>query len=352
MSHKLRALPGPWRRLLADRAPEREAVLGLRRIYILPTRHGALFAVLLLVMLLGSINYNNSLGYAFTFLLGSVGLVSILHTYRNLAGLRLVPGKAQPVFAGQEAQFPVHLHNGAKAKRCMIGLQQERPALVPTDIPPDTTTTVSLDIPAWSRGLVSLGRFTVFSEYPLGLFRAWAWVTLDADCLVYPRPGKTGLLEHSGQSLDGNRGRSDEGEDFTGLRNYHPGDNLRRVAWKAAARGRKLLTKQFESPVQETLWLSWDALPGIEPEERLARLCRSVLDAAAADQRYGLRLPGRTVAPASGEPHRRACLAALALFETGSVGIGTNRNGNRRLAAARANRLAGSFSPSGRTAAP
>lgn len=352
VSHKLRALPGPWRRLLAGRAPERDAVLGLRRIYILPTRHGVLFAVLLLVMLLGSINYNNSLGYAFTFLLGSVGLVSILHTYRNLAGLRLTPGKAQPVFAGQEAQFPIHLHNGAKAKRCMIGLQWECGARVRIDILPGTTATASLGVPTWARGLTSLGRFTVFSEYPLGLFRAWAWVNLDANCLVYPRPGKTGLLTQSGQSLDGNRGRSDEGEDFTGLRKYYLGDNLRRVAWKAAARGQGLLTKQFESPVQETLWLSWDALPGIDPEERLARLCRSVLDAVAADQCYGLRLPGKTIAPASGEPHRRACLAALALFKTGAAGIvGTNRSGNRRIAAPHANRLAGSLSPSGGTAA-
>ena len=43
-------------------------VLDRKRIYILPTRRGLLFAVFLLVMLLGSINYALSLGFVLTFL--------------------------------------------------------------------------------------------------------------------------------------------------------------------------------------------------------------------------------------------------------------------------------------------
>ena len=54
-----------------------------RRIFILPTRQGFLFAIVLGIMLIGSINYNNSLGYLLTFLLASVSVVSILYTYRT-----------------------------------------------------------------------------------------------------------------------------------------------------------------------------------------------------------------------------------------------------------------------------
>ncbi|MGD8886577.1 MAG: DUF58 domain-containing protein, partial [Gammaproteobacteria bacterium] len=50
-----------------------------RRIFILPTRQGILFAIVLVIMLIGSINYNNSLGYLLTFLLASVAVVSILY---------------------------------------------------------------------------------------------------------------------------------------------------------------------------------------------------------------------------------------------------------------------------------
>jgi hypothetical protein len=61
--------------------------LDRRRIYILPTRFGVLYAFALFAMLLASMNYNNSLGFGLTFLLGSLALVAMLHCHRNLSGL-------------------------------------------------------------------------------------------------------------------------------------------------------------------------------------------------------------------------------------------------------------------------
>ncbi len=71
--------------------------LNRKRIFILPSRAGMLFAGAMLTMLLAAINYSLSLGYVLTFVLASVGLVSMLHTYRNLAGLILRPGRGDPV---------------------------------------------------------------------------------------------------------------------------------------------------------------------------------------------------------------------------------------------------------------
>ena len=44
-------------------------ILTQRRVFVLPTRQGLAYAVSLLVMLVGAINYNLSLGYALVFLL-------------------------------------------------------------------------------------------------------------------------------------------------------------------------------------------------------------------------------------------------------------------------------------------
>ena len=54
-----------------------------RRIYIFATRQGMFFTFLLLVMLVLAINYSNSMAYVMTFLLGSLLMISMLHTYRN-----------------------------------------------------------------------------------------------------------------------------------------------------------------------------------------------------------------------------------------------------------------------------
>ena len=47
--------------------------LGQRRIFIVPSRGGLLFAGALLTMLIGAINYNLALGHALVFLLAGLG---------------------------------------------------------------------------------------------------------------------------------------------------------------------------------------------------------------------------------------------------------------------------------------
>jgi len=84
-------------------------VLGQRRIFVLPTRFGLALALTLLIMLLTSINYTLSLGFALTFLIGSVAWISIHHAFRNLVGLSITPGKADAVFCGNPAQFGFQL---------------------------------------------------------------------------------------------------------------------------------------------------------------------------------------------------------------------------------------------------
>ena len=46
---------------------DNETKLSRRHIYILPTRFGWLYALLLIALLIGSINYSLSLGFAMTF---------------------------------------------------------------------------------------------------------------------------------------------------------------------------------------------------------------------------------------------------------------------------------------------
>ena len=96
--------------------------LSARRVYILPTRPGLAFAGLLLIMLIGALNYNLGLGFALTFFTGACAVADMVLTTRNLAGLTLAPGRTAPVFAGDEAQFELHLHNPTRRDRFAIRL--------------------------------------------------------------------------------------------------------------------------------------------------------------------------------------------------------------------------------------
>ena len=77
-----------------------------------------------------------------------------------------------------------------------------------------------------------------------------------------------------------------------------------------------MLTKQFTGEAAAQLWLDWQLLGvGFNAEQRLSRLAGWVLAAERAGTSYGLRLPGVEIAPGRGDPHRNACLQALALYQ-------------------------------------
>ncbi len=303
--------------LVQPRQPETGTIfLAQRRVYILPTRQGMIFALALLLMLIGSINYNLSLGYVLTFLLAGTGIVSILHTFRNLAHLCVSAGRVEPLFAGETARFELLLENRRDMPRHAIRLAAGDEA-VDAEVPAGRTETAAVPVKAARRGWLQLPRVTMETRYPLGLFRAWAYVRPDMRAIVYPRPDESLLpLPHAvpdtGEAMNAGTGT----DDFSGLRLYHSGDSPRHIAWKAAARGETLLTKVFSGRAAMEMWFDWDDLPpGLDSEARLSRLARWVLLAHANGLHFGLKLPGVELPPHSGDQHRFACLKELALYD-------------------------------------
>jgi uncharacterized protein (DUF58 family) len=307
-----------------DERPERGAiVLGHRRVYIVPSRLGLFFGAALLILLVGSINYALSLGFALTFLLAGMGIASMVQTTRNLAQLTVRAARAEPVFAGEAAHFRVVLDNASDYDRPEIVLcHLASGAQCRLDVGSGSAADGELAVPAARRGWLPLGRVMLETRFPVGLFRAWSYVRPDSRCLVYPRP-ELGALPQPAPSAQagGARAHAQGSDDFSGLRNYQLTDSPRHVAWKSVARSDTLharsedmLTKQFAGEAAAELWLDFAGLPpALGLEARLSRLAGWVLAAERGGAHYGLRLPGREIAPARGDSHRTACLEALAL---------------------------------------
>ena len=297
--------------------PANSITLNQKKIFILPTKQGLFFAALFCAMVMAGINYQNSLIFGLAFLLASLFMVGMLHTYRNLSGLTLVAGSTRPAFAGEEAEFTVVLKRMGDRTYEHLQLGWKQPLLTATDVIDVEEVRVRLFVDAKRRGRLNPGRLLIQTFYPLGLFRSWSWVDLDMTTLVYPRPIAGGQIQASDStsSEEGELVLRDGAEDFYGLREYQPGDSIRHIAWKAYARTETLMTKQYAAYADKRVWVEWDHFPGMDRENRLSRMCYWVLELNARNDEYGLRLPGIEINPGRGEQHRDEVLKSLALFE-------------------------------------
>lgn len=302
-----------WRLAPGDREP---VILRHRRIYILPTRRGFALIVTLVIMLLTAMNYALSLGYAMTFLAAGMVAAALLATFRNLAGMASSPVAAGEAFAGGEVAFTLALASGERERNgIVVTVSDGEAALI--DLPADSTRPVVVSVAAPRRGLRSLGRVTLSSDFPLGLWRGWAYVHFPLTACIYPAPEMAPPpLPASRMGIDPQRATRAADAELGGLRDYERGDPHNRIAWKAVARGAGWYTKQFEGGAGGgAVDLDWTELPpSLNDELRLSRLTAWVLAAERETRAFALRLPGAALEYGQGAGHRRAALVALASY--------------------------------------
>jgi uncharacterized protein (DUF58 family) len=247
----------------------------------------------------------------------SLFILCILHTFRNLQHLRIRGAGAEPVFAGQEAAFEFVLHRNALQVHEMLELKFPDGNFSYANVLENEQERVKVFFPTQRRGVVRAPRVTVQTRFPLGLWRAWSHIDLGMSVLVYPTPVQGPLPNASGgSSLGDSSGLRMGVEDFYGLRNYRVGDSQKQIAWKNLARGQGLKVKQFVDAQDERMMLDWAQFHGLEPEERLSRLCYWVLTLAHRNVDFGLRIPNVEIPLGRGDAHCKKILRALALCNT------------------------------------
>lgn len=318
------AIRSRWRAWWENRLPRTDTLtLNQRNVYILPTRAGLMFCLTLLVLLLASINYQLSLGYALTFLLAGSGIVSMHQTHGMLRGLTLHLRSPNAVFAGDSALLDIALTSPDDKPRFGIGLRVEstpKTALTWTDVPGRGRSTAQIGYAPARRGRHAIPTLHIETRFPLGLFRAWAVWRPEAQLLVYPRPETPAAPLPASRPMAGaaiTQRRSESGE-TEGIRAYRRGDSMKLVVWKKSARslesGGELISRDTSAALGQELELDWQQCAGLDPEARLSRLAAWVLAADRAGVSYALRLPGANLASAEGEAQRHRCLETLALW--------------------------------------
>lgn len=296
--------------------PARRHTLNRQSLFIVPSMPGFGYILVNSLLWLTGTNYENNLILGLAFLQVSLFVVCIHHTFFNLTGLSLEAMRTAPCYVGELAELELQISRPGRAAKENIQLGCAKQSLLTVDLIEPSCVTVKLFVPALERGWFQPGRILVQSDFPLGLIRCWSWLAFDLPVLVYPKPIASDKMPIS--SLSGVHGEVLDAvgsEDFYGLKKHVSGMPIRHIAWKHYARGQGLFNKEYVAYQAQSLWLAWEALEGLGVEARLSNLCYWVKKIGAADQPFGLRLPGVVIQPGSGIAHQQQALKALALFQ-------------------------------------
>ncbi|PWQ96232.1 DUF58 domain-containing protein [Leucothrix arctica] len=294
-----------------------EVTLTQRKIFILPSRVSLALIVMIILLFLLGINFQNSLVYVVCFWLIGLLVINIFYCYRNLAGLTVKAVAAEPCFAGEKMVLELEVSRPLKQRKSAIFFGWRNEDLVEVNLLDQQSTRIKLSHSTKERGRFSPPRIDVFTRYPTGLATAWSYITMDVEGIVYPEP-----IEQTNQA--DNRNVEDEAEngveilngsnDFAGVREYQAGDSPKHIHWGQYAKTGDLYTKSFVDYEGQELWLDWDSLNINGVELRLSHLSSMVLSFHEQQRQFGLRIPGAVLQPGSGETHKVLCLTALALY--------------------------------------
>lgn len=304
-----------WQRWINQRIPRRDhQVLNQRNVFILPTAAGVVFGLLLLIMLITGINYQNSLIYLLTFILGAVFVAAMHQTHRNLTGLDLTVLGGGEGFPGEPVIFRLRASvSGHDALAISLSCEDSR--LDQQHVFQAAPADLSLSLIPSRRGYFRPDRIRVESRFPFGLLKAWSWLRPVTAAIVYPRPlpapEASSTVQDGDQSL---QAHSVDGNDHADIRPWREGDMSQRVLWKRFARTGEMVIADWEGEQGSPHWLDYEAFRGVDRELRLSYLAYQVLDRMKSNQPFGLNLPGQVIDPDVGRAHGSRCLKALAVF--------------------------------------
>ena len=288
-------------------------LINRKNIYILPTKSGWLFILTLIAILSGAINYNNSMAYLLCFFLTSLGFIAMLQTHQNLNNININAMHSLPTYCGKPIEFIFNISSTSQQRHYAINTETSSEALsISANLQPKFIVTQK----TIKRGQQNPTRFKISTEFPLGLFYAWAQIKINNPAIIYPKPIINNLQINeflAGENLD----KQQMGDDnYAGIRDYRKGDNPKRLAWKAIAKTGKMYTKEFSKESGDYLMFDFDKFEHTSnTEERLSLLCGLIISASDKKLNYGLKLPTKTINPDHGDFHKHNCLTLLALYK-------------------------------------
>jgi uncharacterized protein (DUF58 family) len=304
-------LQARYKNWLNKRIPaQRSYILNNRRIFIFLSKAGFAFCFLLILLLLMAVNYQNNMVFALLFFL------TLLHSYKNLSGLKIESIRSNNTFVGDSVQVELRFSSPNQSRHYSVLAQWDGSRVDAINVSQKEERRVQLHLRAIARGKFMPPRLLIESFYPFGLYRTWTWLLLDVDALVYPAPLKCPLppQDYSQGQQEGELIATAGNDDFYGFKRYALGDSLKKVHWPGYAKGQGMYTKEFGTETSRQLTLNLNSFSG-DVEARLSSLCYWVIQLKNQPIQFSVTIDNATYGPDNGTAFANALLSSLALYK-------------------------------------
>ena len=197
---------------------------------------------------------------------------SLLLALFSLHGIELRRAPNRDGHCGSLIHLPIELINQswqwrqAVVIREYLDFAEKYPVYaVAESLAPKEHRLVRRSIPAARRGFYPLNRIDLLGGDPAGFFCRSRSFRVPGEVMIYPQTvrlnrmpllhRRRGIMSVTGRPL----GVSGIGQEFFGVREYSSHDEMRFIHWKASARHKKLMVKEFEASSITQVYLLLDA---------------------------------------------------------------------------------------------
>jgi uncharacterized protein (DUF58 family) len=297
-----------------------------------PTRAGWVFFALAFGVGFAALNSGNNLLYLILALMLAFLVLSGVLSESALRGIQVRRRLPRELQAGRDGLVALEIGNAQRRVAAFAIVVEDRIAAQPAGdraagrcfalrIGPGDTEVRSYRFRPERRGRLEFCGFVVYTRFPFGLFSKSLLIEAPDCTLVYPAIEALALPPDFGDARargDDLRGAVGHGADVRGLREYAPGDPLRRVHWRSSLRAGSLLVREVESEQQaevEVRLRTDGARKGEAFEERVRWSASEIAALLESGSRVALRTD-RDYFPADAGPRQRAqLLGFLALVQ-------------------------------------
>ncbi|WP_419418598.1 hypothetical protein ACNVED_08515 [Legionella sp. D16C41] len=289
-------------------------VFNSKNIYIIPSSFGWLYALVLLTLFTGAINYQISLIFLLVFLLALVGIGSAWEAHANFKGLGIKLLNIDDTEEGCLAYVNLLIQSNNKVRYALEFQCQQQDSVTLEKIPLEELS-FKLPLETSKRGCFKLPVIKVASHYPLGLFTVWGYAYFDNEYYVYPQATFAGFWPNYVNRPHTNQMAAVGDNEVYDLRQVeNPWTQPNLIAWKIAAKEQGWYVKTMDSTFNHYWQFQLQDLPGSNLEERMRNLSYWLQEAEIRGDFYSLKLGKLATDFSHGPRHLHYCLRQLATY--------------------------------------